>query len=49
MMKLCVLLLLAWSLGGCALLAAGVIGATVQNDHDRFCAHHPYAADCRWN
>lgn len=40
------LVIAATQLGGCALLAAGVIGGVVVANHDEWCRWHPY--DCRY-
>jgi hypothetical protein len=40
-MTVLALLIVAQSLGGCVLLAAGVIGAEVEKNHQQWCYFHP--------
>ncbi len=38
--------LLGLVLGGCTLIAAGVIGASVEREHRDWCRFHPQESNC---
>ncbi len=41
-----VLLMLLAALPGCTLIAAGVIGATIEQQHRDWCRFHPRESNC---